>query len=38
MPPSGLKITLEIKEEKDMNLTLWAEFHNGVATGLKLSK
>lgn len=33
-----MKITLEIKEEKDLNLQLWPEFHNGVATGLKLSK
>jgi len=36
--PNDVKITLEIKEEKDLNLTLWPEFHNGVATGLKLSK
>ena len=38
LPPDGNKITLEIKEEKEQNLTLWPEFHNGVATGLKLSK
>lgn len=36
--PNDVKISLEIKEEKDLNLTLWPEFHNGVANGLKLSK
>ena len=36
--PNDVKISLEIKEEKDLNLTLWPEFHNGVASGLKLSK
>jgi hypothetical protein len=34
--PGDIRISLE-KEEKD-NLTLWPEFHNGVANGLKLSK
>jgi hypothetical protein len=33
-----MKLTLEIKEEKDQNIRLWPEFHNGVASGLKLSK
>jgi anaphase-promoting complex subunit 1 len=36
--PNDVKINLEVKDEKDSNLTLWPEFHNGVATGLRLSK
>jgi len=36
--PNESRVSLEIKDEKDFNLTLWPEFHNGVATGLKLSK
>ena len=37
--PNDLKyITLELKDEKDTNLSQWPEFHNGVAQGLKLSK
>ena len=36
--PNEIKISLEIKEEKDLSLTPWPEFHNGVAAGLKLSK
>jgi hypothetical protein len=36
--PNEVKVTLDIKEEKDMNICLWPEFHNGVATSLKLSK
>ena len=39
MPPNDVKISLEFKDEKEKeNITLWPEFHNGVATGLKLSK
>jgi hypothetical protein len=36
--PNDIKISLEIKEEKDLNLTLWPELHNGVSAALKLSK
>ena len=38
MPPYNIKISLEIKEEKDQNIKIWAQFNNGVATALKLSK
>ncbi|KAL4431853.1 hypothetical protein ABPG74_012665 [Tetrahymena malaccensis] len=36
--PNDIKVTLDTKDEKDMNMCLWPEFHNGVATSLKLSK
>jgi len=32
--PTEIKISLEMKEEKELNFTLWPEFHNGVAAGL----
>ena len=37
-PPNDTKITFEIKDEKENSISLWPEFHNGVATGLKLFK
>lgn len=36
--PNDVKISLELKDDKENNLTQWSEFHNGVATGLRLSK
>lgn len=36
--PNEVKVALDLKDEKDSNLSLWPEFHNGVATSLKLSK
>ena len=36
--PNDMKVTLDLKEDKDSNLHHWAEFHNGVAAGLRLSK
>lgn len=36
--PNDIKVTLDTKDDKDLNLCLWPEFHNGVATSLKLSK
>ncbi len=38
MPPYNLKMTLEIKEEKDLNVKIWGQFHHGVSTALKLSR
>lgn len=38
MPPDGLKLTLDLKDEKYTNIKNWPSFNNGVSTALKLSK
>lgn len=33
-----MKVTLDLKEDKESSLHHWAEFHNGIVSGLRLSK
>lgn len=35
--PNDMKVNLDLKEDKEFQI-YWPEFHNGVATGLRLSR